>query len=67
MVLFHRKLFILTHPCGDMKEIRIALEDSEYAILKKAKRDLTWKEFLMSGGSRRDGNEDIPKGNDVRQ
>lgn len=50
-----------------MKEIRIALEDSEYAILKKAKGHFTWKEFLMSGGNRRDGNENIQKGNDVRQ
>ena len=50
-----------------MKEIRIALEDSEYAILIKAKGNLTWKQYLISGGNRRDGNEDIQKGNDVRQ
>jgi len=30
-----------------MKEIRIALEDKEYNILKEQKKDLTWKQFLM--------------------
>jgi len=30
-----------------MKEIRIALEDKEYNILKKQKKELTWKQYLM--------------------
>jgi hypothetical protein len=30
-----------------MKEIRIALEDKEYSLLIKAKKGLTWKEWLM--------------------
>ncbi|MCG2718038.1 MAG: hypothetical protein L6408_04290 [Nanoarchaeota archaeon] len=31
-----------------MKEIRIVLEDKEYAALLKIKRGRTWKELLIS-------------------
>ena len=30
-----------------MKNINIALEDSEYESLMKAKKELTWKEYMM--------------------
>lgn len=30
-----------------MKEIRIALEDKEYKLLIKDKKELTWKQYLM--------------------
>jgi len=29
-----------------MKEVRIALEDAEYEKLMKAKKDLTWKQYM---------------------
>jgi len=30
-----------------IKEIRILLDEKEYGILLKDKKDLTWKQFLM--------------------
>jgi len=30
-----------------MKEIRVVLEEKEYDILIKQKKELTWKQYLM--------------------
>ena len=45
-----------------MKEIRIALENKEYRELLKRKGQLTWKQFLMNGGMRRDGDNNTSEG-----
>lgn len=33
-----------------MKELRIALEDAEHALLMERKGDLTWKQYLLLKG-----------------
>jgi len=38
-----------------MKEIRISLEDWEYSQILKIKGKQTWREYILNGCVRRDG------------
>lgn len=35
-----------------MKNLNIQLEDKEYNKIKKAKKDLTWREYLVQSAER---------------